>query len=301
MAEGRTDLYITGSNSRLLSGELATYIAGRYVSMEVWPLSFGEYLAFGAAHSRRDISRTSEEFARFLRYGGFPGVHVVSLEEADARSMVTDIYCSTLVRDVLTRHAIRDADMFERVAAFAIDNVGNPFSARRVAAFMKSQRRTIRHETVLNYLSALTEAFLVSRVPRYDIRGRALLATDEKHYLGDHGIVHALFGYSDRRLPGVLENIVWLELRRRGYDVTIGKVGPTEVDFAARRQEDTIYIQVATTIAASAETRRREYAPLEAIADNYPKYVITLDPLAGDNTGGIRHLPIHDFLLSDAY
>lgn len=301
MAEGRTDLYITGSNSRLLSGELATYIAGRYVSMEVWPLSFGEYLAFGAAHSRRDISRTSEEFARFLRYGGFPGVHVVSLEEADARSMVTDIYRSTLVRDVLTRHAIRDADMFERVAAFAIDNVGNPFSARRVAAFMKSQRRTIRHETVLNYLSALTEAFLVSRVPRYDIRGRALLATDEKHYLGDHGIVHALFGYSDRRLPGVLENIVWLELRRRGYDVTIGKVGPTEVDFAARRQEDTIYIQVATTIAASAETRRREYAPLEAIADNYPKYVITLDPLAGDNTGGIRHLPIHDFLLSDAY
>jgi len=301
MAEGRTDLYITGSNSRLLSGELATYIAGRYVSVEVWPLSFGEYLAFGAAHSKRDISRTSEEFARFLRYGGFPGVHVVSLEETDARSMVTDIYRSTLVRDVLTRHAIRDADMFERVAAFAIDNVGNPFSARRVAEFMKSQRRTIRHETVLNYLSALTEAFLVSRVPRYDIRGRALLATDEKHYLGDHGIVHALFGYSDRRLPGVLENIIWLELRRRGYGVTIGKVGPTEVDFAARRQEDTIYIQVATTIAASAETRRREYAPLEAIADNYPKYVITLDPLAGDNTGGIRHLPIHEFLLSDTY
>ncbi len=301
VAEGRTDLYITGSNSRLLSGDLATYIAGRYVSMEVWPLSFREYLAFGAVYSKRDISRTSEEFARFLRYGGFPGVHVASPEETDARSMITDIYRSTLVRDVLTRHAIRDADMFERVAAFAIDNVGNPFSARRVAEFMKSQRRTIRHETVLNYLSALTEAFLISRVPRYDIRGRALLATDEKHYLGDHGIVHALFGYSDQRLPGVLENIVWLELRRRGYDVTIGKVGATEVDFAARRQEDIIYIQVATTIAASAETRRREYAPLEAITDNYPKYVLTLDPLAGDNTGGIHRLPIYDFLLSDAY
>lgn len=301
VAEGRTDLYITGSNSRLLSGELATYIAGRYVSIEVWPLSFAEYLAFVAAYSERNVSPASEEFVRFLRYGGFPGVHVVSLEEADARSMVTDIYRSTLVRDVLTRHAIRDADMFERVAAFAIDNVGSPFSARRVAEFMKSQRRTIRHETVLNYLSALTEAFLISRVPRYDIRGRALLATDEKHYLGDHGIVHALFGYSDRRLPGVLENIVWLELRRRGYDVTIGKVGPTEVDFAARRQEDTIYVQVAATIAASAETRRREYAPLEAIGDNHPKYVVTLDPLAGDNTSGIRHLPIPDFLLSDAY
>jgi hypothetical protein len=154
LAEGRTDVYITGSNSRLLSGDLATYIAGRYVSIEVWPLSFGEYLAFGVAYSKRDTTRTGNEFERFLRYGGFPGVHVVSLEEADARSMVTDIYRSTLVRDVLTRHAIRDADMFERVAAFAIDNVGNPFSSRRVAAFMKAQHRTIRHETVLNYLSA---------------------------------------------------------------------------------------------------------------------------------------------------
>ena len=301
VGDGRTDLYITGSNSRLLSGELATYIAGRYVSIDVWPLSFGEYLAFGAAYSGRDMSRTGQEFARFLRYGGFPGVHVVSLEETDARSMVADIYRSTLVRDVLTRHAIRDADMFERVAAFAIDNVGNQFSARRVAEFMKSQRRSIRHETVLTYLSALTEAFLISRVPRYDVRGRALLATDEKHYLGDHGIVHALFGYSDRRLGGVLENIVWLELRRRGYDVTVGKVGPAEVDFVARRQDDTIYVQVAATIAASAETRRREYAPLEAIADNHPKYVLTLDPLAGDRTGGIYHLPIPDFLLSDTY
>jgi predicted AAA+ superfamily ATPase len=258
-------------------------------------------LKFGAAYSKRDDGRTGEEFTRFLRYGGFPGVHVVPLEEADARSMVTDIYRSTLVRGVLTRHAIRDVDMFERVAAFAIDNVGNPFSARRVADFMKSQRRTIRHETVLNYLAALTDAFVISRVPRYDIRGRALLATDEKHYVGDHGVVHALFGYSDRRLAGVLENIVWLELRRRGYQVTVGKVGTTEVDFVAQRQEDTIYVQVATTIAASAETRRREYAPLEAIADNYPKYVLSLDPLAGDKSGGIHHLRIPDFLLLDDY
>jgi predicted AAA+ superfamily ATPase len=301
LAEGRADLYITGSNSRLLSGELATYIAGRCVSIEVWPLSFGEYLKFGAAYSKRDDARAGEEFTRFLRYGGFPGVHVVPLEETDARSMVTDIYRSTLVRDVLTRHAIRDVDMFERVAAFAIDNVGNPFSARRVADFMKSQRRTIRHETVLNYLAALTDAFVISRVPRYDIRGRALLATDEKHYVGDHGVVHALFGYSDRRLSGVLENIVWLELRRRGYEVTVGKVRTTEVDFVARRQEDTIYVQVATTITASAETRRREYAPLEAIGDNYPKYVLSLDQVAGDKSGGIHHLRIPDFLLLDDY
>lgn len=301
LADGRADVYITGSNSRLLSGELATYIAGRYVSIEVWPLSFGEYLQFDAAHSTGKDDRADGGFSRFLRYGGFPGVHVVPLREIDARSMVTDIYRSTLVRDVLARHSIRDVDMFERVAAFAIDNVGNPFSARRVTDFMKSQRRAVGHETVLNYLAALADAFVISRVPRYDLRGRALLATDEKHYVGDHGVVHALFGYSDGRLPGVLENIVWLELRRRGYEVAVGRIGATEVDFVARRQEETIYLQVATTIAASEETRRREYAPLEAIADNYPKYVLTLDPTAGDRTGGIHHLRIPDFLLLDAF
>ena len=301
VAEGRSDLYITGSNSHLLSGELATYIAGRYVSIEVWPLSFREHLAFGKAFSQRDMSRIDDEFARFLRFGGFPGVHVVPFDESDARSVVTDIYRSTLVRDVLTRHKIRDANMFERVATFAVDNVGNPFSARRVADFMKSQRRSISHETVLNYLSALEEAFVITRVPRFDLRGRALLATDEKHFVGDHGIVHALFGYSDQRLPGVLENIVWMELRRRGYEVTVGKVGAAEVDFVASRQEDVRYIQVATTIALSPKTRRREYAPLEAIKDNHPKYILTLDPMAGDNSEGIRHLRIPDFLVSDEF
>lgn len=300
LADGRTDLYITGSNSRLLSGELATYIAGRYLAIDVLPLSFAEYLEFSATYLGRDVDRTDVEFARFLRYGGFPGVHTAPLEERDARAMVTDIYRSTLVRDVLTRNAIRDADMFERVAAFAIDNVGNPFSARRVADFMKSQRRSIRHETVINYLAALAEAFVISRVPRYDIRGRSLLATDEKHYVGDHGIVHALFGYSDQRLPGVLENIVWLDLRRRGYQTTVGKLGPTEVDFIARREDETLYVQVATTIAA-AETRLREYAPLEAISDSYPRYVVTLDPLAGDNSGGIRHMRLPEFLLAGSH
>lgn len=301
VAEGRMDVYITGSNSRMLSGDLATYIAGRYVTIDVWPLSFQEYLAFSASYSDRDASRTDDEFTRFLRFGGFPGVHVLPFEEADARAMVTDIYRSTLIRDVLARNDIRDADLFERVAAFALDNVGNPFSARRVADYMKSQHRTVRHETVVNYLTALAEAFVIARVPRYDIRGRALLATDEKHYAGDHGIVNALFGYSDQRLPGILENIVWLELRRRGYEVTIGKLGPTEVDFVATRQDEKLYVQVATTIAVSAETRRREYAPLRSIGDNHPKYVLTLDPLAGDNTDGIRHQRIPEFLLSDTY
>lgn len=301
ISEQRADVYLTGSNSRLLSGELSTYIAGRYISISVWPLSFQEYLDFTAVHSDRDISRIDDEFARFLRMGGFPGIHIVPFDEDDARAVVTDIYRSTLVRDVLSRNAIRDADLFERVAAFALDNVGNPFSARRVADFMKSQRRSVSHETVVNYLNALTEAFVISRVPRLDVRGRALLATDETHFAGDHGIVHALFGYSDQRLPGILENIIWLELRRRGYTVTVGKVGHTEVDFVADRRDERIYVQVATTIAASPETRHREYAPLQNIKDNYPKYVVTLDPLAGSTVDGIIHMRIPEFLLAESY
>ncbi|WP_181273925.1 ATP-binding protein [Brevibacterium oceani] len=298
LAEGRTDLYITGSNSRLLSGELATYIAGRYVTIDVWPLSFREYLSFRQAFAADAVSDDDAEFARYLRLGGFPGVHMLPLDESDARSMIMDIYRSTLVRDVLTRNRIRDADMFGRVAAFAIDNVGNPFSARRVADFMKSQRRSIGHETVLNYLTALAEAFVLARVPRFDLHGKSILATDEKHFVGDHGIVNALFGYSDQRLPGLLENIVWMELRRRGYDVTVGRIGSAEVDFVTQRADEVVYLQVAATIATE-ETRRREHRSLESISDNHPKYLLTLDPLAGGNVNGIRHRRIPEFLLSD--
>jgi predicted AAA+ superfamily ATPase len=310
VAEGRADVYVTGSNSNLLSSELATFIAGRYISVEVWPLSFREHLAFAAAYPVRDRGDAQgfdtawgggDEFTRYLRRGGFPGVAVAGFDDADARGAVMDIYRSALIRDALTRHAIRDTEMFERVAAFALDNVGNPVSARRVAAFLKSQRRSVNHQTVANYLAAMEEAFVLARVPRYDIRGKELLATQEKHYAGDHGLVHALFGYSDRRLPGVLENIVWAELHRRGYEVRIGKAGEAEVDFVADRGSERLYVQVATTILASEETRRREYSPLEKIRDSFPKYVVTLDPAAGDVTDGIRHQRVPDFLLSDAY
>jgi predicted AAA+ superfamily ATPase len=309
-SSGRADVYVTGSNSRLLSSELATYIAGRYVSIDVSPLSFREHLAFAQAFPAADptdpenaaiAGNVDAQFTRYLHCGGFPGVMVAGFGQADARAAVADIYRSTLIRDVLSRHAIRDAEMFERVAAFALDNVGNSFSARSVAAFLKSQHRAVNHQTVANYLAALTEAFVVSRVPRYDLRGKALLATEEKYYAGDHGLVHALFGYSDQRLPGVLENIVWAELRRRGWEVRIGKVGAAKVDFVADSQGERLYIQVATTVLASPETRQREYEPLERIRDSYPKYVLTLDPAAGDVSGGIRHQRLPDFLLADTY
>ncbi len=297
-ATGRVDVYLTGSNSHLLSSELATYIAGRYVSIDVMPLSFAEHLDFAAQLAGRDPTRTAEEFERYVRLGGFPGTHVASYSEREVRVLVQDIYRSTLIRDVLTRHQIRDADMFERVAAFALDNVGNPFSARRVAAFMKSQNRQVNHQTVAGYLNALAEAFVLVKVPRFDVRGRALLAMDEKYYVGDHGLVHALFGYSDQRLPGVLENIVYAELVRRGYTVTIGKVDTLEVDFVDERSNERCYVQVTVT-AADPQTRRRELAPLQKIADSYPKFLLSLDPMAGGNTDGIRHQRIPDFLLSD--
>jgi predicted AAA+ superfamily ATPase len=296
-ASGRAGVTITGSNARVLSGELGTYLTGRYVALDVNTLTFAEYLDFAGAAPDAGLA---DHFDRFVRLGGFPGSHVYPFSDADVRLQVSDIYRSILVRDVLTRHRIRDADMFERVAAFVLDNVGNPFSARRVADFMKSQQRGVNHQTVLAYVAALEEAFLVHRLRRVDVRGRRLLATDEKLYAGDHGLVNAVFGYQPSRLPGLLENIVQAELRGRGYEVFVGKQGDAEIDFVGERAGERVYLQVAVT-ALDATTRRREFAPLLAVRDSYPKYVVTLDRLAGGNEDGVRHVWLPEFLLDPAW
>ena len=213
---------------------------------------------------------------------------------------MSDIYASALIRDVLTRRQIRSADLFERVAAYALDNVGNIFSARRVSDFLKSQSRKAGHDTVAEYLAALCDAFLLRRVARFDLRGHAQLAMREKYYVGDHGLVNALLGFSTGRLPGLLENIVQAELRVRGYEVSIGKLGDTEVDFVGQRRDERIYVQVATSILDPA-TRSREYAPLFGIADSFPKFVVTMDDLAGGTQAGIRNVRILDFLLDPTW
>ncbi|MDR1213281.1 MAG: ATP-binding protein [Propionibacteriaceae bacterium] len=300
VAEGGADVYLTGSNSKLLSSELGTLLTGRYVTLEVSPLSFAEHLEFRRATTGDQPSDRMAEFQRYLRRGGFPGLFAADFDDAQARQIVADTFFSILTRDILSRHPIRSGELFERVARFALDNVGSPFSARRVAAYLKAERRPLSHPTVVDYLGYLTEAFVVRPVPQVDLRGKGILALNEKYYAVDHGLVNAVLSYNASRLPGLLENIVAAELRRRGYDVRVGRWDDLEVDFVADRPDERVYVQVATTVLEET-TRRREYSPLLAIRDSYPKYVLTLDALAGGNTAGVREMTIPDFLLLDQW
>jgi len=298
------DLYLTGSNSRLLSSELATYIAGRYVAIPVSTLSFSEHLAFVArldaqADGPAPQRSVAEQFDTYLRRGGFPGLYATSYDDQQIGQAVTDIYNSALIQDTIRRRGIRNVDMLRRIAAFALENVGSPFSARSVADYFKSQRRSVDSETVLNYLDALCEAYVLVRVPRWDLRGKKLLTVAEKYYAGDHGLINAVLGYEDRRLPGVLENVVGAELRSRGYQTAVGKVGDQEVDFVATRGNERLYVQVTTSLTASEQTQARELAPLLAIRDAYPKIVLSLDSHAAGTYDGVRHLWLPQWLLGD--
>ncbi|MDR0836850.1 MAG: ATP-binding protein [Propionibacteriaceae bacterium] len=300
-AQGQADIYITGSNTTLLSSELATYIAGRYVAIEVSTLSFAEHLQFRQTFAPLEVGSLMEEFTRYRQRGGFPGLYVAPFDESQVRSIVGDIYNSVMIRDVLARHSIRDADLLQRVALFALDNVGNLFSARRVAAFVKAEHRSASTQTVLNYLLALDDAMVITKVPRYDLQSRALMTINEKYYAGDHGLITAMLGNQAHLQSGILENIVWAELRSRGYTVNVGKLKEAEVDLVADRHGERVYVQVTTVMSGSTSTQERELAPLQAINDAYPKYVVSLDPLAGTTIGGIRHVSIPEFLLSDTY
>jgi len=292
------DIYLTGSNSRLLSSELATYIAGRYVTIPVSTLSFKEHVAFAQQiDNKTDSTDLSALFASYLRRGGFPGLYATTYGDEQIDQAVLDIYGSVLIQDTINRRHIRNVDMLRRIAAFALENVGNPFSARSVSDYFKSERRSVDPETVLNYLDALCESFVLVKVPRYDVQGKRLLLTNEKYYAGDHALIHAVCGYQDRHLPGVLENVVGAELRLRGYQTTVGKMGEKEVDFVASRGDDRLYVQVTTSLIASEETRVREVAPLAAIRDAYPKLVLSLDQLAGGTDNGIQHLWLPQWLL----
>jgi predicted AAA+ superfamily ATPase len=300
LADQRFDIFVTGSNSTLLASELATYIAGRYVSLPVATLSFAEHLVFRRALSGQSDLDTSAEFVRYLRRGGFPGMYATAYDETETWQALNDIYASTLIRDAVTRRRIRNPELLERIAMFALDNVGSIFSVNSITRYLKSQQRPTNHQTVAEYMAALTESFLLNKVPRFDLRGRGQLAVNEKYYAGDHGLVNAVLGYSDSRLPGLLENIVWAELRRRGYAVWIGQQGAREVDFVAERSGQRIYLQVAMT-ALDATTNARERAPLEAIRDSFPKYLLTLDPLPGGDDRGIRHRQLPTFLLDQTW
>ena len=289
------DIYVTGSNAKLLSGELATLLAGRYVEIRVYPLDFHEFLDFAAQNEDEAKLSRSEQFADFLRFGGLPGIHLMKWDEERLTQYLHDIYNSVLLKDVIARNKIRDTALLESIILYLMDNVGNTFSSKTISDFLKSQGRKLSTETVYNYLKALENAFLIHKAVRFDIKGKRLLETQEKYYLSDLGLRYAVMGYRDNDIAGILENTVYLELLRRGYTVRIGKQGVAEVDFVAERADERIYIQVCYVL--TPENMDREFAPLEEIQDNYEKVVISTDTLLRINRGGIKQKNIIDFLM----
>lgn len=294
LAQGVADILITGSNAHLLSAELATFLTGRYVEIPVYPLSYSEFMAFRKA--AQDTGDRQACFRQFLRYGGLPGLHVLPMNDDQVFPFLNAILNTILLKDIVKRHAIRDVGHLERILAFTFDNCGSPVSARSIAAFFKNQQTRITADTVLSYLSHLCDAFLLFRTGRFEIKGKKHLEFQDKYYLGDLGLRHALFGYRDTDIGGLLENVVYLELLRRGYQVKVGILDQAEIDFIAERHGERIYIQVAYLL-ASPETIQREFGNLERIPDNYPKLVLSMDEFGPDERNGIRRKHILDFLL----
>lgn len=300
------DIYVTGSNSRMMSSEISTYLTGRYIAFRIFPLSFSEYLTFrkeygpGGTYENLSEYTIHSEFARYLRLGGFPAIHLQPYTPDETYPIVRDIYNSTIFTDIVKRNQIRKVDQLERIVKFAFDNVGRTFSATSISKYLKSENRTIDNETVYTYLTKLESAFILHRCSRYDIQGKELLKTQEKFYLSDPAFRYSILGYTPDSVAAMLENLVYLELLRRGYDVCIGKIGNFEIDFVATRQENKLYIQIAQQIEKE-ETEQREYGRLLGIADNYPKYVLRTDEFAGGNYQGIKTMHIANFLLSSEY
>lgn len=290
------DIYITGSNSHLLSSELSTFLAGRYVEIPIYTLSFNEFLDFKKSYSEITENKHSL-FVEYLRKGGFPVIHTLDYDEETAYQVVRDIYDSVILRDTVQRHKIRDIELLNRVVQYSFDNLGNTFSGKNVADYFKSQQRKIDINTVYNYLSALESAFVLYRVPRYDLKGKEILKTQEKFFLADISLLYATMGFRDRMISGVLENLVYLELRRRAFKVFIGKIDNKEIDFVAERKNHKVYIQVAYRL-ESQTTIDREFSALIALNDHYPKYVVTMDDFFTDTIEGVKHMHISDFLLA---
>ena len=288
------DIYVTGSNSKLMSGEISTYLTGRYVSIPVYTLSFKEYLAF-----KQDSSLSRRELLEdYIRFGGFPIVALSEYDEQSAYQIVNGIYHTVVSRDIVKRHRINKQDLFDRVVKYIIENMGKTFSANSISTFLKSEHRKVSVESIYNYLRWLEQAFIIYPCERYDLQGKSILKTQEKYYLADVSLKYALLGYNRKMLDGAMENIVFLELKRRGYDVFIGKNDTKEIDFVATRRAERIYVQVCVRIP---ETSDREVGNLMEIRDHYPKYVVTLNEMDTGIENGIKIIHLADFLLAEAW
>ena len=288
------DIYITGSNAKLLSGELSTYLAGRYVEFVIYPFSFKEFLET-LKSIQQDVS-TREAFQKYVKFGGMPFLYNLAFEEEASLQYLKDIYSSIILKDITQRNKIRDTDMLERVISYLIMNVGNNFSATSISKFFKSENRKVSVETILNYIKAAEESFLIYRVSRDDLIGKKVLNVNEKYYIADHGMREAILGSNQRDINQIFENIIYLELLRKDYNVRVGKVDNLEVDFVCTKGNEKIYVQVAYLLASS-ETIEREFTSLEKIGDNYPKYVISMDEF-DMSRNGIKHINIIEFLIS---
>lgn len=289
------DIYITGSNAKLLSGELATYLAGRYVEFVIYPFSFAEFLEMNRQkNSQIDKSAC---FTAFLKTGGMPFLANFLGDDSAKNQYLMDIYNSVVLKDVVKRNNIRDVDTLERIISYAFSNIGHIFSATSLSKYFKSEKRNISHDTILNYLKFCTDAFLIYKISRYDLEGKKVLTVNEKYYCADHGLREAVFGKNTQNIDQILENIVCLELLRRNFKVFVGKKDESEIDFIAERNGVKIYVQVAYLL-ASEETVRREFSVYDSIKDNFPKYVVSMDEF-DFSRNGIIHRNIRDFLLGE--
>ena len=291
------DIYITGSNAKLLSSELSTYLGGRYVEFIIYPFSFAEFLEL--YHSISPDIPLQECFQKYLSFGGMPYLANIRYEDAPSKLYLNDLYNSVQLKDIVKRNKIRDIDLLERIIAYVIANIGTTFSATSLSKFLKSENRTVAPETILNYIKYCCDAYLFYQVKREDLQGKQILSSNEKYYIADHGIREAVFGDNMRDINLVLENIVYLELLRREYKVTVGRTGDKEIDFVCEKQGEKLYVQVAYLL-ASDETVQREFGVYDRIRDNYPKYVVSLDEF-NMSRNGIKHLNIRDFLLEEKW
>ncbi|MDR3190774.1 MAG: ATP-binding protein [Lactobacillaceae bacterium] len=294
--EERLDIYVTGSNAKLLSGELATLLGGRYINITVYPFSFAEY-------KQVQLVADSDEklFEHYLETGGMPFLTTNQFELVEEVAYLNDVYNSIVLKDIVQRDKIRDADLLQRLLTYIISNIGRTFSARSLVNYLKNEGIATSTTTIMNYLTNSTEAYIILPLKRFDIQGKKVLSTQEKYYVVDHGFREAVTARNARDIELILENIVLVELLKRGYQVSVGKFGDLEVDFVAEKNGanglERVYIQV-SYILATPETRMREFAPLLKIDDNYPKMVLTLDPLTSSEAG-IEHVKLQDWLLSD--
>ena len=287
------DIYITGSNAKLLSGELSTYLAGRYIEFVVYPFSFKEF--FEIMKEKNKEIDLKEAFQDYVKFGGMPFLHNLDYNYEASMQYLQDLYASIILKDITQRNNIRDTDLLERIINYVVMNIGNTFSATSISKFFKSENRKVATETILNYIKACEEAFLVYRVARNDLLGKKILNVNEKYYIADHGIREAIMENNQKNINQVLENIVYFEMLRRGYNVKIGKVDNLEVDFVCKKNDETIYIQVSYLL-ASEDTKEREFSVLENIKDNYPKYVLSMDEF-DMSRNGIKHINLIEFLI----